>query len=148
MSFAIIPIIGLLLILIGIYKRKESYGKMFFVIGALFLLLTSYIVYKIKFESSSEKLPVECGYWNEIGVKKECNCTGGITTSGNSGGKFYCSGECLKSCVCHAPYKTDDSSMHWEGVKEINCDELEKKIFKGYYGEEVIFNAVLTPQKL
>jgi len=51
MDIAIIPIIGLLLILIGIYKKKENYGKMFLVVGILLLLLTLYIIYKIKFRS-------------------------------------------------------------------------------------------------
>jgi len=51
MGTAIIPVIGLLLTLTGIYKRKENYGKMFLVIGVLFLLLTLYMVYKVKFQS-------------------------------------------------------------------------------------------------
>jgi len=56
MGLAIIPVIGFLLTLIGIYKRKENYGKMFLAIGVLFLLLTLYIVYKVKFQSKEIEL--------------------------------------------------------------------------------------------
>ena len=42
MGFAIISGLGVLLTLIGICKRKENYGKIFLVIGILFLLLTVY----------------------------------------------------------------------------------------------------------
>ena len=146
MGFATIPILGLLLTLIGIYKRKENYGKIFLVIGSLLLLMTSYVIYQFKSEQSSR---IECGYWNEIGIKKECSCSGEIVSSESStGGKIFCEGKCSQNCVCYAPYKTDDSFIDWEGIREVNCDEMEEKIFEGYYGEKVIFDATPTPQKL
>jgi hypothetical protein len=45
MDIAIIFILDILLILVGIYKRKENYGGILIVIGMLFLLLTLYMAY-------------------------------------------------------------------------------------------------------
>ena len=49
MGFSIIPILSFLFIVIGIYKRKKNYGKLLLVIGVLFLSVTLYMIFLVKF---------------------------------------------------------------------------------------------------
>lgn len=50
MGFIVVSIIGILLTLIGFWKRKKNCGKIFLVIGILFLLITLYMIFLVKFK--------------------------------------------------------------------------------------------------
>ena len=106
--------------------------KKYWIILVVVLLITIVI-----FVPSISSKKSECGYWDEIGLKKECACTGELTTSGDIGAKTYCSGTCdLNDCKCRAPIR-NETSKEIIGLKEIDCNELDRLISEGYYGEGV-----------